>query len=261
MPSLLELQNGFSAALFDGHGGDDRFLNCLVEAHDVARQRLAAYRRSVMGRWMDAIEASYPVVTALVGRPFLREAARQYAAGHPSNSGDLNEYGESFGDFLDGYPYAAHLPYLGDVARLEWQVQAVALGLDTAPMALGQLGLVAPADWPRLVLGFVPNLARIDSRWSIAEIWRLHQTTGAELRSIELNAGCRVLIWREGHRPVVLALSAAQAALFDALHAGVPLGRSLTQAASLQPDFDPGPFLQGLAQSGLLCSAEVQKDT
>ena len=53
---------------------------------------------------------------------FFGEAARQYIVGHPSLSGDLNDYGGEFAQFLAAYPHAADLPYLPDVARLEWAI-------------------------------------------------------------------------------------------------------------------------------------------
>ena len=49
---------------------------------------------------------------------------------HPSRSGDLNDYGEDFADFLADYPHARELSYLPDVARLEWLVQIVYYAAD-----------------------------------------------------------------------------------------------------------------------------------
>jgi hypothetical protein len=43
------------------------------------------------------------VLQRLVGTPFFHVAADTYDATHPSRSGDLNEYGATFGDFLAGY--------------------------------------------------------------------------------------------------------------------------------------------------------------
>ncbi|MBV8125661.1 MAG: hypothetical protein JO370_16485, partial [Paucibacter sp.] len=115
----------------------------------------------------------------------------------------------------------------------------------------------APADWPRLVLGIAPNHARIDARWPVVDIWRRHQTESDDLPALDWRAGSRALVWREGVRPVVVGLSVAQAALFDALCAGTALGPALSQAAALQADINPGEFLNSLAQSGLLNSAQL----
>ena len=50
--------------------------------------------------------ATYPVVLRLVGAPFFNAAVDAFVHAHPSTSGDLNVYGDAFGDFLAGYPHA-----------------------------------------------------------------------------------------------------------------------------------------------------------
>jgi hypothetical protein len=84
--------------------------------------RIAIYRRTVFANYRNALAATYPVVKRLVGAPFFNTAVDSYVHAHPSASGDLNVYGDAFGDFLAAYPHAANLPYLPDVARLEWAI-------------------------------------------------------------------------------------------------------------------------------------------
>src|SRR2546423_667622 len=74
------------------------------------------YRRNVLANLRGALAATYPVVARLVGSAFFDEAARRYALACPSASGDLNDYGASFADFLERYEQARSLAYLPDVA-------------------------------------------------------------------------------------------------------------------------------------------------
>lgn len=263
MPSLPELQAGFRDALFAGGPAEEALLSWLEEAGSVGRQRLAAYRRSILGRLVDALEATYPVLTALVGRPFLREAARRYALAQPSVSGDLNDYGGDFADFLAAYPHASGLPYLPDVARLEWRVQDVAYGPEAPPPALDELARTAPEDWPELVFTLAPAHARLDSRWPLAAIWRQNQPGQAEDDeeevAVDLSQACHALVWRQGVRIRVEELAAGEAALFDALAAGERLGAALARAAAAEPASAPGPSLQRFAAAGLLLSAELSR--
>lgn len=259
MPSLLELQSGFRDALIEGGTAEAAFLGWLVEPAETGRQRLAAYRHGVVGRLIDAIEASYPVVTALVGRPFLREAARQHAAASPSASGDLNEYGEDFSAFLADYPHAAGLPYLPDMARLEWRVQTLATGAEAPSASLADLADLAPQDWPGLVFSVAPH-ARLDSDWPVGALWRQHQP-GGEGEAVDPAEPCRVLIHPHRGRVVVADLSCGEASLLDALAAGARLGEALARAAQAADDFEPGPALQGLSGQGLLLSARLEEET
>lgn len=50
----------------------------------------------------------------------IRRGAREYALRYPSRSGDLHDFGETFGEFLRLWEPTAHLVYLHDVAKLEW---------------------------------------------------------------------------------------------------------------------------------------------
>ena len=80
----------------------------------------AVYRASVLSNFRAALAATYPVVRRLVGEAFFDEAARRFALANASRSGDLNEYGTEFPEFLAVYPHAASMAYLPDLARLEW---------------------------------------------------------------------------------------------------------------------------------------------
>lgn len=106
MSSLADLQRGFMDALFD--------------IAQPSGPGIAIYRRNVQANLHGALAAAYPVVRRLVGEGFFGEAARRHSLEHPSRSGDLHEYGVEFARFLEAYPYARALPYLADVARLEW---------------------------------------------------------------------------------------------------------------------------------------------
>ena len=59
------------------------------------------------------------MVEKLVGEGFFRYAASQFIRQYPSKSGDLNEFGYEFPEFLETFEPAAKLNYLPDVARLE----------------------------------------------------------------------------------------------------------------------------------------------
>ena len=75
----------------------------------------------------------------------------------PSPSGDLNDYGGAFADFLAAYPHAVELPYLADVARLEWLVQAVYYAADAGPADLSALAATPPERCGELRFALAPR--------------------------------------------------------------------------------------------------------
>ena len=82
--------------------------------------RFAIHRNTVFVGLIETLRSTFPVIGRLVGEDFFRAAARAFAADHPPKSPVLAEYGEGFAGFLEEFEPARELPYLADVARLEW---------------------------------------------------------------------------------------------------------------------------------------------
>lgn len=256
MPALSELQRRFSAALFQGGRHEDDLLAVIALPAALARRRLAAYRRSVMGNLNGALESCYPVVTRIVGPAFFREAARQYILVRPSHSGDLNDFGGDFADFLADYPHAADLPYLPDVARLEWLVQGVYYAADADPAGMAALAAVAPEDYAGLRFVAAPDAARMDSAWPVVRIWELNQDQDDIPMTVDFSAGCRALVRRRHGRVGVEAFGGGEAALFDALAGGATLGTAAQRALETDPGLDLPAVLQSFVAARLFIAID-----
>jgi hypothetical protein len=249
---LRNLQEDFYAAMYGGGEAEAPLRARLIHPPEVAQRRLAAYRRSIFGNLNAALLATYPVLANIVGLAFFREAARLYLANHPSLSGDLNELGGDFGDFLAAYPPAAELPYLPDTARLEWLVQNVYYAADSDPADLSGLAHYSPDEWGELRFRVHPAHARLDSPWPLADIWRVNQPAYAGDMRVDFSCPCQTLIYRRDGLVEVAGLAAGETALLDALAAGDTLESATIAALAAQADFDLGAGLQRLAGFGLL---------
>ncbi len=62
----------------------------------------------------------YPVCCQLVGEIFFNATALSFINQCPCLSPDLGDYGKQFPDFIANFEPVKHLPYLSDVAHLEW---------------------------------------------------------------------------------------------------------------------------------------------
>jgi len=133
------------------------------------------YRRNMMANLGAALAMTFPVVERLVGEVFFREAARRFVLSHPSRSGDLNEYGEAFADFLAAYPHASSLQYLPDVARLEWACHGSEQAADGAALDFAALAALAPEDYSRIRFSLHPSVRLVRSPHAIAAIWSANQ--------------------------------------------------------------------------------------
>ncbi len=243
-------QQAFVRALFDPG----------APAWGVAAQPgFAVYRNTVLGGCVDALQANYPVVAALVGRDWFRAAATDYARRRPPTDARLMVYGEDFGAFLAGLDRAADLPYLPAVARLERLWREAHLAADAPVLDARRLQTLAPDALPRVRL--TPHPA---ARWQwfddapARSLWQAHQDADEARRAAALAA----LDWRaEGvlvtrpHAPVRVAPAGRAACAFlAACAAGAPLSGALA-AAMAETDaeaFDPANLLGALLDAGAL---------
>ena len=260
MHALPEIQSRFYSAMTQPQ--TEVALDDLLhgQASQNAR-RIAAYRRSITVNQCSALALTYPVIQRIVGEAFFREAARAHALFEPSRSGDLNDYGANFASFIESYPHAAALPYLADVARLEWQLQTLALAADVtdlpstdaAPFAA--LATTPPDRFDALFFAIDPAAVRINSIWPLDEIWRVNQIDYVGDMQIDFTKNCQLILWRTPRGAQLSALSKAEAALLDELRAGHALAGAVEIALEQAADFDLGACLQRWIAAGVLRGA------
>jgi hypothetical protein len=182
------------------------------------------------------------VVRKIVGEAFFAAVARNHARTHPSRSGDLNEYGASLAQFLESDPEVQDLPYLPEVARLEWLVHRAYFAADTARFDLSRPTQVRLA----------PACALVESDWPVASIWEAHQEGGRpELVNLAAGPG-RALVHRPDWRVEVTALRPGDFRFLECLQAGEPLGAALEAAVSEDAAFVPHLALSTWVHAGVL---------
>lgn len=236
MSALRDLQLEFVDALSSGHfaavAGHIR-----VRGSTPAR-RLAIYRRNSVAKRSAALRASYPVIDKLVGAAFFDHAANAYIAGHPSLSGDLNDYGDGFAAFLSGFPPAAHLPYLADVARLERAWERAYYATDHASLELPRLAEIPAERYGDLRLQLHPAVTLIQSNFPLHAIWQVHQADYEGDGLVNLHAsGAALLVTRRGTRTVIQPLERAELIFLALLHESQPFIVALTAALEVDEDF------------------------
>ena len=83
-------------------------------------QAFAVYRNTSARGAIEALRAAYPTVDMLVGEEMFTQVALDYRRGQPPAGPVLSDYGSDFAAFLARQPWTCELPYLADVARLDW---------------------------------------------------------------------------------------------------------------------------------------------
>jgi hypothetical protein len=243
MASLIETQRGFAAAV-RSHAGQRAALPLL--SGDAARNEelLAVYRGNAVANAGKALSLNYPVIERIVGAEFFGGLCRAFWEMSPSQSGDLNEYGGDFAEFLASFPHVASMPYLPDVARVEWLVSCCTRAADHSAVSIAALAEIAPESVGDLRFGLQPALVLLSSRWPVASIWQQHQSHYVGEINIDMNNAECIVVHRVGLRVDVASVSAGEGALWRAALDGKPLGEMLEAAFMADEPFDAQAALQ-----------------
>jgi len=261
MTSLRELQILFRDAVFEG--GNDSALPAFSE-HVRATPGLSPsehaliYRRAVIGTLVTAMGRIYPVVERLVGGQFFDAMARRYVRAAPSRTPDLAEYGGDFAEFLADFEPAATLPYLPDVARLEWAWHRAFNAPDEAPLDPAELATVPASDVPFLQFRLPASGHLLTSDYPVERIWQVNQDDWDGDQTVDLDAGgARLLVWRQGYEMRIDMLTPDEWWLLGAISRGESFGAigNAPQAARLDE------LLPACVRRGWIAGLKLQKDT
>lgn len=144
---LKTLQTEFFKAI-RSHNNADSADSIESEEYGLPKQdfykKLSIYRNTSRMALINALKETYPVCERLVGSLFFFNMAAYYVNLHPSQSYSLNDYGESFALFIQDFPPVQSLPYLSDVAHLEWLISRILMG----ECEKGETGILFTSSYP-----------------------------------------------------------------------------------------------------------------
>ncbi|HKU97166.1 MAG TPA: DNA-binding domain-containing protein [Vineibacter sp.] len=246
---LADLQQAFRAHLL---GAEQTALVATAVGDRIpAPARLRIYRHHVLTSLTAALGATFSTVRAVVGDDFFAGMARAFIARSPPAGPVLSEYGAGFPDAIAGWPQARSLPYLADVARLDWALNLAYTAPDAPALTAARLAAVPPDQLGGLSLRPRPGVVLLHSRYPIDRIWALNH--GGDVDTVDLDAGgVSLLVFPRIDDAALASLDAGAAALMAALAAENTLGEAVAQAMAVAPDLDVGAALGRLLALGAL---------
>jgi len=237
--ALPDLQAAFAAHIA---GSDRADLIASVAGDSIAAAaRLRVYRHHVFHSLAAALSATFPTVQALVGDEFFGGLARAFVAGTLPTQPVLAEYGEGFAGFVAGYAPASGLPYLADIARLDWALNAAFHSPVEPRLGVADLAAIPVEELPAKSMSLAPGAVVIRSDYPIDRIWAAAQP-GASNETVDLDSGgARLLVLRRPDDAGFIPVSAGEAAFLEALAAARTLEDAAAIALSAEAVFDLSP--------------------
>lgn len=248
MQQLAERQAGFAAALLDAEAD---IPPGLVGPDGLpSPRRFQVYRNNVVAGLSESLGVTYPAVARIVGEEFFRAMARVYVVTDPPRSAMLLEYGAGFADFIQDFPPAATLPYLADVARIEWAWKEAFHSAEAASLPPAALAAIPADRLSELRLELHPSLHLVSSRYPALTIWRMNTEDGVPV-PVDLESGGEdCLIVRPNAHVEARVVPPGGMAFVAKLAEGAPLGEAANAGMEAAEDFDLSANLAGLISAG-----------
>lgn len=223
--------------------------------------RFGIYRNNIFRSLAGVLEAAFPTIRALVGGENFAVLAHRFIAAHPPQRPQLHAYGADFAAFLAGFaPAVGELPFLPDLARVEWAVNEAYFEADAEPLAADHLAGLAPDRYAGLRLRMHPTVRLVASDWPVWDLWGAEALPDPWPNPLppgrQEGAQC-VLVRRPGSKVDVVMATPGDFAFLGALAAGETLGAAAAAGAAADPEFDLSTCLAGHLAGGTFQSHVV----
>ncbi len=217
-------------------------------------RRFDIYRNNRVVSLIDALRSTYPAIDRLVGDEFFKASARAFVDANPPVQPVMAEYGREFGVFLSSLPNTDKLPFLRDIAELEWW-KLQAYHCENAPVLhLASVAEIAPESIMDTRLQCHPALHCIDSNWPIGSIWTAcigdSSANGNTDDQVDMRNGEAVVITRPGIEVQVNRVAPAGAEFLNLIRSGETVGAAADKGLQQDKDFNVGEHLTGLINLG-----------
>jgi len=254
--TLAELQRNFISDCLSGKLTKDKILtekdidSRVISAHGL----MGIYQNSAIANITHSLLLTYPVIEKLLGNVFFTAMCKEFAYVHWPKSGNMDDYGVSFPDFLAEFEHTKHLLYLKDVARLEWAFHQSSLA-DDAPNT-DWTTLAQVSDILQLKFLVAPSLFLVNSAFPIDEIWCVNQEGHSATSQVELTTeqgdDTYIVLFRQQLKTVILPISAGEFALLTAFKHGETFEKAIITASTKQVEFSIDDSLKKFIELGVI---------
>ncbi|WP_022949903.1 HvfC/BufC N-terminal domain-containing protein [Methylohalobius crimeensis] len=227
-----------------------------------AEKRLAVYRNNVVASLIDALADTFPVTCELVSEAFFRAMAHSFVEAEPPRSPILAEYGHRFPDFIQCFPQACIVPYLADVARLEWLYLTAYHAADAEPLDRARFlrALTRTEDLPAARLRLHPSAGILRSSHAAHSLWAAHRGE-IDLTAVDPYRPEDVLVVRPRLQVRVFPLRPGAARFLDRISADIPFGESVSATVEAHPEFDLTGVLSDLIGANALIALDLDEES
>jgi hypothetical protein len=226
--------------------------------------RLAIYGDGYRSRLIETLQSHYPALLALLGEESFDALGHAYVRAHDSRFRSIRFYGGELDALLAALPDYASKPWLAELARFEWAMNAVFDAADAVSIEVQALAQVPPESWAGLGFDLNPAVRRVDLAWNAPALWRALTDGEPPPAPAAHERPIPWLLWRKDLQIFFRQLTALEAEALDAVRQGRSFGGvCVALCAALDEEQAPGraaAFLREWVESGMVVGMHACKE-
>ncbi|WP_417518963.1 putative DNA-binding domain-containing protein [Minwuia sp.] len=229
MSRLADMQRRFA----EGVSGDAAPVLDLI--HDDGRQadRFEIHRNNTFASLKSVLADAFPAVQTVLGEQMFQRLSAAFVRNLPPRMNHLLDYGSELPDFIRRSEPLSAWPFLGDLAALEWAVNAAYGAPDAASLGPDDLAGLPPEELVAQSLPLLPSASLIESEWPVHAVWMAPENT------VDIAPRPQhVLVIRPDVDVIAIPLDRPEHVFLTALMSGASLGEAAVASQSADPAFD-----------------------
>jgi hypothetical protein len=253
MPQLKILQKYFLEAIFDN---DIANLLESVKQTDLDKEQLInIYKNNVITTLCETLKNRYPVILTLTGEDFFKYASLKFIKHNQPKSGNLDEYGEEFIEFIDNLKEAENYKYLKDIARLEWATHYAYFVEDAPKIDIKELSATNIQKLQDCYFALHPSVHLIASSYAIDKIYNIANTSDytsefSDITKININKPTYILVLRHEYTVEYTAITIGEYHFLKSLAQKSKIIDAFNTAVDVDDRFDFAKSLHKFSLNG-----------
>jgi len=254
-PSLLEVQNWLRWIITDPRGVEcalsrdevvekldpkryvephPKLLSSFIETPNASRnERLSVYAEAYFSRLLEVLENDFATTRRALGDEFPRVCGA-YLELHPSRSPNIENIGARFPTFLRTYSGTSEVPYIHDIADLEWGKIEAFYAPDSEKINLDSLRETPESAWPEATFETDPSVRLMSFDYPIDLLCEIEDDGKFEsARKALKKERIFVLIQKQNDWPVVKRVEENQYLVLSSIREGRNLSDILSRLSGL----------------------------
>lgn len=219
------------------------------------QKRMGTYKNNYSAGLSDVLAGTFQTITALVGEKFMHGVCARFVRAHPPQKACMHDYGEALPAFLENFEPAQSMPYLPDMARLDWAANTAYHADNVTAITPENLSDINFNE-NDFRLHLHPSVTLLSSPYPINDL-RAYVRDSERQKTEEFNVTEKetfLLVSRQQGQVYIQGLTPAEHSFIQSLQ---PLTIAVEETLVIFPDFN----FQEILQKTLSCETFLDPDT